>query len=222
MAGAQMALPVDCQPNGTTPAGATKSNGPAATKEVTVAAGPASVAVSDREPRPPAVSSAPAPPVGVSRGVQRITTVSVLAVALVAAVASYDHQRVLAELAGEGWRAWLLPISVDGLVVAASMSMLVNRRNGQAAGLLAWVALLLGLGASLAANVAAAEPTIVGRVVAGWPPLALLLAYELLMQQVRRGGGSGVQTVHPHRPSNQTPDGRNDGGRHESPPDRRH
>jgi hypothetical protein len=62
--------------------------------------------------------------------VRRITTLAVLAVALVAAIASYDHQRALAELAGEGWRAWLLPVSVDGLVVAASMSMLVRRRVG--------------------------------------------------------------------------------------------
>jgi Protein of unknown function (DUF2637) len=113
--------------------------------------------------------------------VRRITTLAVLAVALVAAIASYDHQRALAELAGEGWRAWLLPVSVDGLVVAASMSMLVRRRVGLPAGALAWASLLAGIGASLAANVAAADPTAVGRVVAAWPPVALLLAWELLM-----------------------------------------
>lgn len=111
-----------------------------------------------------------------------ITTLAVLAVALVAAVASYDHQRALAELAGEGRRAWLLPVSVDGLVVAASMSMSVRRRAGLHAGALAWTSLPAGIGASLAANVAAADPTMVGRVVAAWPPVALLLAWELLMQ----------------------------------------
>jgi hypothetical protein len=116
--------------------------------------------------------------------VRRVTTVAVLSVAGVAAVASYEHMRALASLAGEGWRSWLLPISVDGLAVAASMTMLVRRRAGLPAGGLAWVALLLGLGASMAANVAAAEPTVEGRLVAGWPPVALLLAYELLMQQV--------------------------------------
>jgi hypothetical protein len=114
--------------------------------------------------------------------VRRVTTLAVLAVALVAAVASYDHQRELAELASEGWRAWLLPVSVDGLVVAASMSMLVRRRAGLPAGALAWASLLAGIGASLAANVAAADPTAVGRIVAAWPPVALLLAWELLMQ----------------------------------------
>jgi hypothetical protein len=77
----------------------------------------------------------------------------------------HRSQRALAELAGEGWRAWLLPVSVDGLVVAASMSMLVRRRVGLPAGV-AWTALLAGIGASLAANVAAADPTPVGRFVA--------------------------------------------------------
>jgi Protein of unknown function (DUF2637) len=129
--------------------------------------------------------------------VQRVTTAAVLSVALVAAIASYEHMRALAELAGEGWRSWLLPISVDGLAVAASMTMLVRRRAGLPAGALAWVALLLGLGASLAANVAAAEPTVQGRLVAAWPPVGLLLSYELLMQQIKARGGAGVQPSAP-------------------------
>jgi hypothetical protein len=37
--------------------------------------------------------------------VRRVTTLAVLAVAIVAAVASYEHMRSLAELAGEGWRS---------------------------------------------------------------------------------------------------------------------
>jgi Protein of unknown function (DUF2637) len=121
-------------------------------------------------------------PTQVTPMMRGITTLAVLAVAFVAATASYDHQRALAELAGEGWRAWFLPVSVDGLVLAASMSMLARRRAGLPAGVLAWVSLIAGIGASLAANVAAADPTIVGRVVAAWPPVALLLAWELLMQ----------------------------------------
>jgi hypothetical protein len=124
----------------------------------------------------------------VSGWVRGTTTVAVLLVAVVAAVASYEHMRALAVVAGEGWRSWLLPISVDGLAVAASLTMLVRRRAGLPAGGLAWVALLLGLGASMAANVAAAEPTVAGRLVAAWPPVALLLAYELLMQQVGHRG----------------------------------
>jgi hypothetical protein len=119
------------------------------------------------------------------RAEQRVTTFAVIIVALVAAVASFDHQRLLAEAAGEGWRSWLLPLSVDGLILSASMTMRARRRAGEPAGALAWCALLLGVAASLAANVAAAEPTVVGRLVAAWPPLALLLAHELLHRQHR-------------------------------------
>jgi len=44
----------------------------------------------------------------------------------------------------------------------------------------------VGSAASLAANVAVAQPTAAGRVIAAWPSFALIGAYELLMRQVRR------------------------------------
>jgi hypothetical protein len=172
-----MALPVD------------RRNG-ASTSRPASAPGPAS--------GPGAVIATEVALPGVPVWVRRVTMASVLAVAGVAAVSSYEHMRALAALAGEGWRAWLLPVSVDGLAVAASMTMLVRRRAGQPSGFLPWVALLLGLGASLAANVAAADPTVVGRLVAAWPPVGLLLSYELLLQQTNgMRGGPGVQTVRP-------------------------
>src|SRR3981081_2786279 len=68
------------------------------------------------------------------------------------------------------------------------MTMMARRRAGRDAGWLAWVSLSAGIAASLAANVAAAQPTLIGRAVAAWPPLALLLAYELLMDQIRITG----------------------------------
>jgi hypothetical protein len=122
---------------------------------------------------------------GVSVAIRRTTAVAVTVVAAVAAVVSFAHMHDLAVKAGEGWRAWLLPLAVDGLIIAASMTMLVRRRQGQSGGMLAWCSLILGIAASLAANVAAAAPTWEGRIVAAWPPIALLLAYELLLQQVR-------------------------------------
>jgi hypothetical protein len=149
-----------------------------------------------------AVSSVPVVVEGsMSVWVRRVTTLAVVAVAVVAGVGSYAHMRHLAVEVGEGWRSWLLPISVDGLAVAASMTMLVRRREGQPGGRLPWTALVVSLGASLAANVAAAEPTVAGRVVAGWPPLALLLAYELLLGQLdnskHRGGSTACETARP-------------------------
>lgn len=117
--------------------------------------------------------------------IKRTCVVAVAAVAAVAAVVSFDHMRALASDAGEGWKAWILPISVDGMLVSASLVMLTRKRAGQAVGALAWIGLVLGLLVSLAANVAAAEPTLIGRLVAAWPPVALGLSYELLLTLIR-------------------------------------
>ena len=114
-----------------------------------------------------------------------VTVAAVLLVATVAAIVSFEHMREVADRAGEQWRAWLLPLSVDGLVVAASMVLLTRHRAGLPGGRLAWSALLGGVGASLAANVAAAEPATTARVVAAWPALAFAVAFELLLQQRR-------------------------------------
>lgn len=83
---------------------------------------------------------------------------------------------MLADVAGEGWQTWLWPLSVDGLIVAASLTMLARKRGGLKAGTVAWISFLAGIGVSLAANVAAAEPTLV-ELVAAWPPLGLGAAH---------------------------------------------
>ncbi|WP_344427068.1 DUF2637 domain-containing protein [Pseudonocardia ailaonensis] len=117
-----------------------------------------------------------------------MTTAAVSIVAVVAAIASYVHIHTLAVEAGEEWRAILIPLSVDGMLVAASMVMLVRRRAGERAGALPWIGLILGLVASLAANVAAADPTVLSWVVSGWPPLALAVSFELLIRVTREPG----------------------------------
>jgi len=117
--------------------------------------------------------------------VRVVSVGAVLLVAAVAAIVSYAHMHEVADRAGERWRAWLLPLSVDGLVVAASMVLLTGRRAARPGGRLAWCALLGGVGASLAANVAAAEPSATARIVAAWPALAFAVAFELLLQQRR-------------------------------------
>jgi hypothetical protein len=123
----------------------------------------------------PATSQPP-----VSSTAQRLDTLVVAVVALVAAAASYQHQRSLAALAGEGWLAWALPVSVDGMMLATGRSILRRRRAGIPAPFLSWFGVTLGFVASVAANVAAAHPTPVGRLIAAWPPVALFIAYETL------------------------------------------
>ena len=122
---------------------------------------------------------------GAPRAVRTVTVAAVALVALVAATVSFEHMRELAHLAGEGWRAWLLPLSVDGLLAAASMTLLARRRAGLPASGIAWAAMALGIAASLAANIAAAQPTPTARLVAAWPALAFAIAFELLLQQRR-------------------------------------
>src|SRR5262249_8827492 len=94
---------------------------------------------------------------------------------------------LLVELHGQpGWVAALTPLSVDGMIVAASTTLLADSRSGRARGVLPWALLVAGSVASLAANVAVAEPSPIGRVIAAWPSFALIASYELLTRQVRR------------------------------------
>lgn len=117
--------------------------------------------------------------------------------ALIAGTVSYLHMHALVALQGQpGWVAVLTPLSVDGMIVAASTTLLADSRSGGRGGLLPWALLAVGSVASLAANVAVAEPTVTGQVIAAWPSFALIGSYEMLMRQVRR-----TATIAAHRPA---------------------
>ena len=127
---------------------------------------------------------------GSDRWIRWTTTGCVALLALIAGTVSYLHMHLLVELHGQpGWVAALTPFSVDGMIVAASTTLLADSRSGGRGGILPWALLVVGSVASLAANVAVAEPTATGRVIAAWPSFALIAAYELLMRQVRRSAG---------------------------------
>lgn len=116
------------------------------------------------------------------------TVAVVTGVAGIAAAISYGHMHDWASANGEpSWRALLFPLSVDGLLIAASAVLLADSRSGRKADWLAWALVVVGSLVSVTANVAhdwvarAAEIAI-----AGWPPLALVGSYELLMRLLRR------------------------------------
>jgi Protein of unknown function (DUF2637) len=76
---------------------------------------------------------------------------------------------MLVELQGQpGWAAALTPFSVDEMTRAASTTLLADSRPGDRGGFLPWALLVVGTMASLAANIAVAEPTATGRVIAAW------------------------------------------------------
>jgi hypothetical protein len=112
---------------------------------------------------------------------------AVAGVAVVAAVASYEHAHALVQAHGEaGWTGRLVPLTVDGLIYASSMVMLDSaRRKTPVPGLARWL-LGLGIAATLAANVAhGLGHGPVGAPVAAWPAVALVGSYELLILVIR-------------------------------------
>ena len=121
-----------------------------------------------------------------------ITRTTTGCVALIAGTVSYLHMHLLVAVHGQpGWVAVLTPLSVDGMIVAASTTLLAESRAGRRGGALPWALLVAGSIASLAANVAVAEPSLIGRIIAAWPSFALTASYELLTREVRRSAPAG-------------------------------
>lgn len=101
------------------------------------------------------------------------------------------------------WVAALTPLSVDGMIVAAFTTLLADSRSGHRGGMLPWALLVIGSVASLVADIAVAEPTLGGRVIAAWPSFALTASYELLMVS----SATGQPTPRPaHAVRHPTPD----------------
>jgi len=77
--------------------------------------------------------------------------------------------------------AGLWPLSVDGLLLLASTALIRGSGRSRRLRYVVWAAFGLGIAVSLAANIASApvlgwQPILV----AGWPPVSLLLAVELV------------------------------------------
>ena len=111
---------------------------------------------------------------------------STVAVAAIAAWSSWSHMVHVALRFGERPEvAYVLPISVDGMLIVASTAMVDDQRTGRPVRWSARIAFLAGVTASVAANITAAQPTFGARIVAAWPAIALLLVVEML-SRVRR------------------------------------
>ena len=116
-----------------------------------------------------------------------VATLAVLAVAGIAAVVSFNHVEHLALVNGQSLvAARLLPASVDGAILAASMVMLDSARRDVHTPVLARIMLVAAILATLAANSAAgAAHGVIGIMVSAWPAVAFIGSAELLMTMVR-------------------------------------
>ena len=122
------------------------------------------------------------------------TKVVVCGVAVIAAIVSYRHAYAVVTDYGEsGATAIMIPLTIDGLVYAASMVILHSARVGVKPPPLAWILLWLGITATLAANIAHGwQHGVVGSIVAAWPAVALVGCYEMLMWLVRTSGKTAM------------------------------
>ena len=111
----------------------------------------------------------------------------VLAVAAVAAYVSYWHCVDVVTAHGEpGMIGRLYPVTIAGLIVAASMVLLDAASHAETAPALARPLLAAGIAVTLAANVAyGARGGVPGALWAAWPAVAFVGCYELMMMLVR-------------------------------------
>lgn len=116
-----------------------------------------------------------------------------LLVALGAAYASYRHGQAFAlRFGADATTAAIWPLIVDGLLTTATVELW---KPGRAGKWRAWLAFLFGVGLSLCANIASApELNAFAIAVAACPPLALLLAVELLNRALKRHRAEAIAT----------------------------
>jgi Ca2+/Na+ antiporter len=108
-------------------------------------------------------------------------------VAIVAGAASFEH--IASVAIGVGERAWVgysLPFAIDGLIVVGVAALLEDQRQDRHGRLSARLAVLVGVTATLAANVASAQPSWTARLVALAAPVSFLLAVEVLTRTGRK------------------------------------
>ncbi|MFD8493265.1 DUF2637 domain-containing protein [Amycolatopsis sp. NPDC059657] len=118
-------------------------------------------------------------------------------VALGAAYASYRHGREFAlRFGADESTAAIWPLIVDGLLTTATVELWKSARGS--GHWKAWLAFAFGIALSLCANINAAPvlnaPAIA---VAACPPLALLLAVELLNRALKRSRSAGLKETAP-------------------------
>jgi hypothetical protein len=119
--------------------------------------------------------------------IRAATAAAVLVVAAIAAVVSFVHIEHLAVTHGQApLAAYLLPLSIDGTVAAASMVMLRAARAGLRTPWLARFMLGLAVAATLLANIGYGLPFgWAGALISGWPACAFIGCAEMAIGMVR-------------------------------------
>jgi hypothetical protein len=128
------------------------------------------------------------------RGTRWAAGLSLAAVTLIAAIASYLHALKVVQAAdGHTAVAWFIPVMADLVIASGAANLLDASRGGGKLPRLSMAAIGVGVVVTVAANVASGSPHAVPSwCVNIWPPVAFTLALESLVGQVRRGGSTGT------------------------------
>jgi hypothetical protein len=119
--------------------------------------------------------------------IRRMTVAAVLAVAGFAAVVSWQHIFDLARTHGQSeLAAALIPLSVDGDVLASGLVLLWFARRSAPSPALGRVMLFSGVGMTIWANLVYGLPYgFFGAMLSGWPGYAFVGTAELVLMMVR-------------------------------------
>ena len=117
-----------------------------------------------------------------------LAALPVAAVAVIAGVVSYSHIEALGLMTGQSLAdARLLPLAVDGLIVAGSVILLAGSWLG-------WIGVALGVAGTLYANVMSGLPRgPLAATVAAWPALAFTVASFMLERWLAAQADHGGQ-----------------------------
>ncbi len=131
------------------------------------------------------------------RVIRYATVAAVSVVGLAAAVLSYRHQYELAAGHGESAvTARLLPVSIDGLLLAGTLAVLDASRRQTGHAWAARITVGLGVAMTMWANIAHGLAFgWTGIVISGWPPVALIAAVEVLSRMIRPSPAPAVPGV---------------------------
>lgn len=119
------------------------------------------------------------------RLVDTIRTVVAVVLGTIGAAAGFTHTHDWAVHHGQlGWIAWADAVVIEGIVIVAGFEIQRDHRAGGTRKLTFPVAVLVaGFGVQMAAQVALAEPTPSGWLVAAMPALGFLVVVKLLMRR---------------------------------------
>jgi Protein of unknown function (DUF2637) len=131
--------------------------------------------------------SAKAKQLALDEKVSKATTIIVGLVAAFAAIMSYVHIKdVVLRYHYDALTAYLCPLSIDGLIVGCSLLMIAAYRNRLRASV-ALFGMWLGIGATVAANVAYGLPHgVIGALPGAWPAIALIVLVHAVEQMAKR------------------------------------